>query len=223
MHGAGTRQDHRHTPALDLVNRQFTAAGPNRLWVADATRIPCGEGVFWLAAVRDVFSRRIVGWKTSDRCDTDLILAALITWHTRQIDHTETDIVTPCLDRRQINRSIKAGIAQYAVQGSSGDNDGMDSEAGQPTPKSVWAAARQTELFEALARTAESIGRTAERGAAVHDQIAEHLPGAAEHAVRERRFAEAERAAAAAYRRREVPSEDILRMIRDSRADRDAE
>ena len=33
--------------------------------------------MFWLAAVRDVFSRRIVGWKTSDRCDTDLILAAL--------------------------------------------------------------------------------------------------------------------------------------------------
>ncbi|WP_433649975.1 IS3 family transposase [Micromonospora zamorensis] len=60
-----------------LVNRQFTATGPNRLWVADATRIPCGQGVFWLAAVRDVFSRRIVGWKTSDRCDTDLILAAL--------------------------------------------------------------------------------------------------------------------------------------------------
>ncbi|MFG1609683.1 DDE-type integrase/transposase/recombinase [Actinoplanes sp. NPDC049265] len=50
---------------------------PNRLWVADATRIPCGEGMFWPAAVRDVFSRRIVGWKTSNRCDTDLILAAL--------------------------------------------------------------------------------------------------------------------------------------------------
>ncbi|MER7475535.1 DDE-type integrase/transposase/recombinase [Micromonospora sp. NPDC000018] len=33
--------------------------------------------MFWLAAVRDAFSRRIVGWKTSDRCDTDLILAAL--------------------------------------------------------------------------------------------------------------------------------------------------
>jgi putative transposase len=75
--GGSTRQDPRHTPAPDLVNRDFTAKGPNRLWVADATRIPCGEGVFWLAAVRDVFSRRIVGWKTSDRCDTDLILAAL--------------------------------------------------------------------------------------------------------------------------------------------------
>jgi transposase InsO family protein len=75
--GGSTKQNPRHTPAPDLVNRNFTAAGPNRLWVADATRIPWGEGVFWLAAVRDVFSRRIVGWKTSDRCDTDLILAAL--------------------------------------------------------------------------------------------------------------------------------------------------
>jgi transposase InsO family protein len=74
---SSTTQDPRHTPAPDLVNRNFTTAAPNRLWVADATRIPCGEGVFWLAAVRDAFSDRIVGWKTSDRCDTDLILAAL--------------------------------------------------------------------------------------------------------------------------------------------------
>jgi transposase InsO family protein len=47
------------------------------LWVADATCIPCAEGVFWLAAVRDAFSNRIVGWRCSDRCDTDLILGAL--------------------------------------------------------------------------------------------------------------------------------------------------
>jgi putative transposase len=72
-----TRQDPRHTPAPDLVQRRFTAAGPDRLWVADATRIPVAEGTLWLAAVRDVFSNRIVGWKTSDRCDTDLVLAAL--------------------------------------------------------------------------------------------------------------------------------------------------
>ncbi|WP_174188583.1 DDE-type integrase/transposase/recombinase [Nocardia barduliensis] len=50
---------------------------PNRLWVADATRIPCGQDAFWLAAVRDAFSNRIVGWNTSDRCDTELILGAL--------------------------------------------------------------------------------------------------------------------------------------------------
>ncbi|MBG0567358.1 hypothetical protein [Actinoplanes aureus] len=59
---------------LEARNLELSRA---RLWVADATRIPFGEGVFWLAAVRDVLSRRIVGWNTSDRCDTDLILAAL--------------------------------------------------------------------------------------------------------------------------------------------------
>ncbi|MFI6368812.1 IS3 family transposase [Nocardia sp. NPDC050630] len=72
-----TRQNPRATPAPDLVNRDFTADAPNRLWVADATRIPAGEGVFWLATVRDAFSNRIVGWKCSDRCDTDLVLGAL--------------------------------------------------------------------------------------------------------------------------------------------------
>lgn len=74
---ASTRQNPRAIPAPDLVNRDFTAAASDRLWVADATRIPCGEGVFWLAAVRDAFSNRIVGWRCSDRCDTDLILGAL--------------------------------------------------------------------------------------------------------------------------------------------------
>jgi putative transposase len=72
-----TRQNPHASPAPDLVNRDFTATAPDRLWVADATRIPCGEGVFWLAAVRDAFSNRIVGWRCSDRCDTDLILGAL--------------------------------------------------------------------------------------------------------------------------------------------------
>jgi hypothetical protein len=73
---ASTRQNQGATPAPDLVNRDFTAAAPDRLWVADATRIPCGEGVFWLAAVRDAFSNRIVGWRCSDRvlfpCRRDL-------------------------------------------------------------------------------------------------------------------------------------------------------
>ncbi|HZP52491.1 IS3 family transposase [Actinocrinis sp.] len=74
---ASTRQDPRATPAPDLVKRDFTALEPNRLWVADATRISTGQGAFWLAAVRDAFSNRIVGWKCSDRCDTELVLGAL--------------------------------------------------------------------------------------------------------------------------------------------------
>jgi transposase InsO family protein len=72
-----TRQDPKATPAPDLVNRDFTAPAPNRLWVADLSRIPTGEGPLWLASVRDAFSRRIVGWKASDRADVELVLGAL--------------------------------------------------------------------------------------------------------------------------------------------------
>jgi putative transposase len=72
-----TRQDPKATPAPDLVNRDFTASAPNRLWVADSSRIPTGEGPLWLASVRDAFSRRIVGWKASDRADVELVLGAL--------------------------------------------------------------------------------------------------------------------------------------------------
>jgi putative transposase len=75
--GGSTKQNPKADPAPDLVNRDFTAGAPNRLWVADATRIVTGQGVLWLAAVRDAFSNRIVGWKTSDRCNTDLVLGAL--------------------------------------------------------------------------------------------------------------------------------------------------
>ena len=64
-------------PAPDLVGRDFTAEAPNRLWVADISRIGTGEGPLWLASVRDACSRRIVGWKASDRADTDLVLGAL--------------------------------------------------------------------------------------------------------------------------------------------------
>jgi putative transposase len=59
-----TRQDPTATPAPDLVNRNFKTDAPNRLWVADLSRIGTGEGPLWLASVRDAFSRRIVGWKT---------------------------------------------------------------------------------------------------------------------------------------------------------------
>jgi transposase InsO family protein len=74
---SSTRRDPTATPAPDLVNRNFNSDAPDRLWVADLCRIPTGEGPLWLASVRDAFSRRIVGWKASDRADTELVLGAL--------------------------------------------------------------------------------------------------------------------------------------------------
>ncbi|MCD0444235.1 IS3 family transposase [Glycomyces sp. A-F 0318] len=65
------------TPACDLVERHFTAEGPDRLWLADASRIATDCGVVWVAAIRDAFSNRIAGWATGPSCNTDLIAAAL--------------------------------------------------------------------------------------------------------------------------------------------------
>ncbi|MFJ7909867.1 IS3 family transposase [Kitasatospora sp. NPDC096204] len=56
-----TRRDPAADLAADLVRRDFTAAAPNRLWVADISLVPTGEGLWWLATIRAAFSRRIVG------------------------------------------------------------------------------------------------------------------------------------------------------------------
>lgn len=61
----------------DLVDRDFSAAAPNRLWVADLTYVSTWPGVVYTAFVADVFSRYIVGWKVSTTLRTDLALDAL--------------------------------------------------------------------------------------------------------------------------------------------------
>jgi putative transposase len=75
-HGS-TRQNPNHTAAPDLVDRDFRVEAPNRLWVADLTRLVTGEGVLWLASVRDAFANRIVGWAPDPRATTALVLTAL--------------------------------------------------------------------------------------------------------------------------------------------------
>ncbi len=71
-----TNADPNHKPAPDLVDRDFTATAPNRLWVADFTYVRTFQGFLYLAIVLDVFSRKVVGWKMSDRMKTDLVLDA---------------------------------------------------------------------------------------------------------------------------------------------------
>jgi putative transposase len=56
-----TVRDRDARPAPDLVERNFTAVGPNRLWVADITYIPSWAGFLYLSVVLDAFSRKIVG------------------------------------------------------------------------------------------------------------------------------------------------------------------
>lgn len=61
----------------DHVKRDFTAARPNALWVVDFTYVPTWAGTCFTAFVTDVYSRRIVGWRTAERMPTDLPLDAL--------------------------------------------------------------------------------------------------------------------------------------------------
>jgi putative transposase len=63
--------------APDLVHRQFTVPAIDRLWVADITSIPTGEGSLHLAAVVDACSRRLVGWAAADHLGAGLVLAAV--------------------------------------------------------------------------------------------------------------------------------------------------
>jgi putative transposase len=61
----------------DLVRRDFTASGPNRLWVNDLTYVPLWAGFAYTAFVVDAFSRRIVGWQVAASLQVDLALDAL--------------------------------------------------------------------------------------------------------------------------------------------------
>ena len=70
------QRDDQDKPA-DLVKRNFTADAPNKLWVADFTYIKTKTGWVYTAFVIDVFKRVIVGWKVSNRMDTQLVLDAL--------------------------------------------------------------------------------------------------------------------------------------------------
>jgi putative transposase len=72
-----TRPDPRAARLLDLVKRDFTAPAPNVLWVVDFTYVPTWSGMAFTAFVTDVFSRRIIGWRTAASMPTELPLDAL--------------------------------------------------------------------------------------------------------------------------------------------------
>ena len=73
--GAGKRPG----PAVhdDLVRRNFTAPAPDRVWLTDLTEHPTSEGKLYICCIKDVYSRRIVGYATSDRMTASLAVSAL--------------------------------------------------------------------------------------------------------------------------------------------------
>ena len=72
-----TDSNHDLPVAENLLDRQFDPAAANEAWVADITYIPTREGWLYLAAVEDLYSRRVVGWSMADHMESRLVVDAL--------------------------------------------------------------------------------------------------------------------------------------------------
>lgn len=72
-----TNSNHAHPIAPNLLQRSFSFARPNEAWVGDITYIPTGEGWLYLATVKDLCTKKVVGYAFSARIDANLTLAAL--------------------------------------------------------------------------------------------------------------------------------------------------
>jgi putative transposase len=85
-------------PHPDLVSRVFSAPAPDRLWVADISYVPTGEGWLYLATILDCCSRRIVGWSMAS--------------------HMRTELVVDALDMATSRRRPEPGLVHHSDQGS---------------------------------------------------------------------------------------------------------
>jgi putative transposase len=138
-----TRRDPSASRPPDLVQRRFTAAEPNRLWVVDFTYVPTWAGVAFTAFVSDVFSRRIVGWRTAASMPTSLPLDALemALWTREREGHTDggrldglvhhSDAGSQYTSIRYAHRLADAGaLASIGSVGDSYDNAQVESLIG---------------------------------------------------------------------------------------------
>ncbi len=117
----------------DLVRRDFTASAPNELWLCDLTEHRTREGKLYVAAIKDVFSNRIIGWAIDERMKARLVVAAI----EMAVARRDGD-VAGCVfhsDRgsqfraRKVHRALARHgmVGSMGQVGSAGDNAAMES------------------------------------------------------------------------------------------------
>jgi transposase InsO family protein len=112
-----TKAGKREPAAPNVLNRQFTVSEPNRVWAADITYIPTGEGHLYLAVVMDLYSRQVVGWAMTSRLGTELVTRALRQAVSRRsiqpglLHHSDRDGL-------YLSAAYKHLLAQYAMESS---------------------------------------------------------------------------------------------------------
>ncbi|MEU8787426.1 IS3 family transposase [Streptomyces sp. NPDC048637] len=116
----------------DLVSRNFTATGPNRLWLADITEHATGQGKLYLCAIKDVFSNRIVGYSIDARMKSRLAVAALDNAVARR-EHVDGCILHSDRGSQFRSRKFVRTLDHHRMAGSigrvgaAGDNAAMES------------------------------------------------------------------------------------------------
>lgn len=116
----------------DLVQRDFSAPAPDRVWLTDITEHPTGEGKLYLCAVKDCFSNRIVGYSIGDRMTAHLAVSALRSAIARRqpvgtvVVHSDRGAQFRARSYRAVLRS--AGLTgSMGRVGAAGDNAAMES------------------------------------------------------------------------------------------------
>ena len=117
-------------PAPDLLERDFTAIAPNQRWVADITEFDTGNGRLYLAAVLDLYARRIVGWAMDTTRTAELVVDALV----MAIARRDPDDVLHHADRgsqytsmRFVDAAHDVGVAlSFGSTGDCFDNAAME-------------------------------------------------------------------------------------------------
>jgi putative transposase len=126
----GVRPEHAIAP--NVLDRQFEADAPNRRWVADFTYVATAEGWLFVAAVMDLYSRRIVGWSTSKQMTAELVTEALLSaiWRrgtpTELLHHSDqgSQYTSEMFQRFLADQGIQCSMSR---QGNVWDNSAMES------------------------------------------------------------------------------------------------
>jgi transposase InsO family protein len=105
---ATTNSKHNLPVAENLLNRDFTAARPNAVWVSDITYVSTLEGWLYLAVIIDLYSRQVVGWAMHNRLTADFVIRALYQAIGRRrppagcIFHSDRGVQYACKDFRKV-------------------------------------------------------------------------------------------------------------------------
>lgn len=127
-----TLSRHNYPIAPNTLNRQFWATGPNEKWVGDITYIPTREGWLYLAAVLDIYSRRVVGWAMDKHMEEELVTSALQMATTRRrpgeglLHHTDRGSQYAAHEYQQLLAAHKMQVSM-SRKGDCYDNAVMES------------------------------------------------------------------------------------------------